>query len=199
VFSSSLYTHTHTQQTSLPQIAKLGPDPLREDADVEELWAKVQRCKKPVGLVLMDQSMMAGALWMRKEGGGLPLGRFSRGSFASGTRAGALHANAALILQPTPPTQQPTASKPNKGVGNIYRAEILYKAGIHPEQPAHTLSRAAFDDVWRHSVELLQRGFVSGSILTVRQQRVLLPPPPVPCSVLCLSCRLSMVFVRLWA
>ena len=53
------------------------------------------------------------------------------------------------------------------GVGNIYRAEILYKAGVHPEQPCADLGRAQFDVVWRHTVELLQRGFVNGSILTV--------------------------------
>ena len=41
------------------------------------------------------------------------------------------------------------------------------KAGIHPEQPANTLDHSKFEDLWRHSVELLQRGFVSGSILTV--------------------------------
>jgi formamidopyrimidine-DNA glycosylase len=31
------------------------------------------------------------------------------------------------------------------GVGNIYRAEILYKTGLHPEQPGHTLDRDTFD------------------------------------------------------
>lgn len=41
-------------------VAKLGQDPLRSDANVEALWAKVQRCKKPIGVVLMDQSMVAG-------------------------------------------------------------------------------------------------------------------------------------------
>lgn len=35
--------------------AALGPDPLREDADKERLWAKVQATAKPVGQVLMDQ------------------------------------------------------------------------------------------------------------------------------------------------
>ena len=54
--------------------AKLGPDPLREDADPELLWAKVTKSKKSVGLFLMDQSAVA-------------------------------------------------------GVGNIYRAEILFKVG----------------------------------------------------------------------
>ena len=40
--------------------AKLGPDPLREDADGELVWARMQASRKPVGLVLMDQSMVAG-------------------------------------------------------------------------------------------------------------------------------------------
>lgn len=40
--------------------SKLGPDPLREDADVELLWAKLPRIKKSIGLVLMDQTAMAG-------------------------------------------------------------------------------------------------------------------------------------------
>jgi len=53
---------------------RLGHDPLREDADAEALWEKVQVSKKPVGGILMDQTMIA-------------------------------------------------------GVGNIYRAEILFKVG----------------------------------------------------------------------
>lgn len=63
------------------------------------------------------------------------------------------------------------------GIGNIYRAEILFKAGVHPEQPARTLPRAVFERVWAHSVLLLQRGFLTGSILTVdpEEARVLGP------------------------
>ena len=38
----------------------LGPDPLREDADAEKLWLRMQSSKKPVGLMLMDQSAVAG-------------------------------------------------------------------------------------------------------------------------------------------
>lgn len=41
------------------------------------------------------------------------------------------------------------------------------QAGVHPEQPGCTLDAAAFDRIWRHSVQLLQRGFKTGSILTV--------------------------------
>ena len=53
---------------------RLGHDPLREDADAEALWEKVRVSKKPIGGILMDQTMIA-------------------------------------------------------GVGNIYRAEILFKVG----------------------------------------------------------------------
>lgn len=48
------------------------------------------------------------------------------------------------------------------GVGNIYRAEILFKAGVHPEQPARTIPRPGFEKLWTHSVLLLQRGFLTG-------------------------------------
>ncbi|CAK0783892.1 hypothetical protein CVIRNUC_007092 [Coccomyxa viridis] len=91
---------------------KLGPDPLREDADKELLWERMQKSKAPVGRLLMDQDAVA-------------------------------------------------------GIGNIYRAEILYKAKVHPEQPGYSVDREAFERIWFHSVDLLQRGFRTGSILTV--------------------------------
>ena len=53
------------------------------------------------------------------------------------------------------------------GPGNIYRAEILFKAGVHPSVLGRDLSREQFDSVWEHSVSLLRRGFETGSILTV--------------------------------
>lgn len=53
------------------------------------------------------------------------------------------------------------------GPGNIYRAEILYKAGIHPDRLGNELSRPEFDRVWHHAVDLLRRGYETGSILTV--------------------------------
>lgn len=40
--------------------SKLGPDPLREDADPERLWNKMKVSKKPVGGLLMDQTAVAG-------------------------------------------------------------------------------------------------------------------------------------------
>lgn len=53
------------------------------------------------------------------------------------------------------------------GVGNIYRAEILFVAGLHPEIKGNELSRAQFDRVWAATVSLMRRGYVGGSILTV--------------------------------
>lgn len=42
------------------RVKQLGQDPLREDADPEVLWQQVQRSKKPIGLCLMSQEMVAG-------------------------------------------------------------------------------------------------------------------------------------------
>jgi len=52
-------------------------------------------------------------------------------------------------------------------VGNIYRAEILFVARVHPSVPGLQLTRDEFDRVWAASVDLMQRGYEQGSILTV--------------------------------
>jgi len=63
------------------------------------------------------------------------------------------------------------------GVGNIYRAELLFKAGIHPDVPGHTLTKTQFmDGVWHHAKDLLHRGVISGSIVTVDEAEGLGPP-----------------------
>eukprot|EP00793_Prasinoderma_coloniale_P005378 PRCOL_00004786-RA len=92
--------------------AALGEDPLRDDADPGALRAKAARSSKPVGLLLMDQAMMA-------------------------------------------------------GVGNIYRAEILWRSKLHPEMPCSALTDAQFAELWRQSVRMLRKGFECGSIITV--------------------------------
>ncbi|KAL3775061.1 hypothetical protein ACHAW5_001195 [Stephanodiscus triporus] len=53
------------------------------------------------------------------------------------------------------------------GPGNIYRAEILFLAGVHPTTPGSSLDRATFDGIWNACVALLRRGYDTGSILTV--------------------------------
>lgn len=91
--------------------ARLGPDPLREDADKERFLAGARGSKRSIGALLMAQERIA-------------------------------------------------------GVGNIYRAEICYKARVHPDEACERLSEEQLEEVWMHSVDLLQRGFVSGSIVT---------------------------------
>jgi hypothetical protein len=59
------------------------------------------------------------------------------------------------------------------GPGNIYRAEILFVAGVHPEVPGNKLSRAQFDLVWAATVRLLRDGFAHGSIITVDRAEAL--------------------------
>lgn len=41
-------------------VARLGPDPLRRDADPEVAWTRLRRRKVGIGQVLMDQSVFAG-------------------------------------------------------------------------------------------------------------------------------------------
>lgn len=40
--------------------ARLGPDPLRPDADPDLAWARITRSAKPVAALLMDQQVLAG-------------------------------------------------------------------------------------------------------------------------------------------
>ena len=53
------------------------------------------------------------------------------------------------------------------GIGNVYRAEILFLLGIHPEMPANKLSREQFDELWQLTVDLLKTGVKYNRIITV--------------------------------
>jgi len=92
--------------------AKLGEDPLRSDADPERVWARILKSKKPIGQLLLDQSIIA-------------------------------------------------------GIGNIYRAEILFLMRIHPSRPSCSLKRSTFDELWQKSVRLLELGVKYNRIITV--------------------------------
>ena len=41
-------------------LARLGPDPLRSDADPQLAWARISKSRKAIGALLMDQSVLAG-------------------------------------------------------------------------------------------------------------------------------------------
>ncbi|OEV12089.1 Fpg/Nei family DNA glycosylase [Streptomyces nanshensis] len=94
---------------------RLGPDPLREDADPERAWARVSRSRTTVAALLMDQKIVA-------------------------------------------------------GVGNVYRAEVLFRHGIDPYRPGRGLSRTEWDAIWADLVELMHEGVRNNRIDTVRPQ-----------------------------
>ena len=96
-------------------VARLGADPLREDADPSVAWARISRSRTPIGTLLMDQSVVA-------------------------------------------------------GVGNVYRAEVLFRHRIHPLRPGRTLRRGQFEAMWADLVELMAEGVRSGRIDTVRDE-----------------------------
>lgn len=94
-------------------LARLGPDPLRRDAQPERAWRAISRSGRPIGALLMDQKVMA-------------------------------------------------------GVGNVYRAEILFRAGIDPLRPGKSLQQNEFDDLWNDLVALMKVGVRRGLMHVVR-------------------------------
>lgn len=52
------------------------------------------------------------------------------------------------------------------GVGNVYRAELLYRAALSPFLPGRELSRAQWVGLWDDTVTLLRAGVRSGRIVT---------------------------------
>jgi endonuclease-8 len=92
---------------------RLGPDPLRRDADPERAWTRLSRSRVAIGALLMDQTVVA-------------------------------------------------------GIGNVYRAEILYRHGIEPHRPGRDLPRATWDALWPDLVTLMRAGVRTGRIVTTR-------------------------------
>ncbi|OFS18682.1 Fpg/Nei family DNA glycosylase [Corynebacterium sp. HMSC27B11] len=56
------------------------------------------------------------------------------------------------------------------GVGNIYRAETLFRLGIHPDVRACDLAAEERESIWQDLVELMAEGEASGRIDTVRPE-----------------------------
>lgn len=95
-------------------IAKLGPDPLVDDvAEGEERFTQVVRRKPtPIGLLLMDQSVVS-------------------------------------------------------GIGNVYRAELLYRALLDPHTPGRAVPEELVRAIWRDWVRLLSIGVETGQMMTM--------------------------------
>ncbi|MCK7637166.1 Fpg/Nei family DNA glycosylase [Corynebacterium pygosceleis] len=56
------------------------------------------------------------------------------------------------------------------GVGNIYRAEVLFRLGLDPRTPGQALDRSDFDAIWDELVTLMADGVRAGRIDTVRPE-----------------------------
>jgi endonuclease VIII len=56
------------------------------------------------------------------------------------------------------------------GVGNVYRAEVLFRQRIHPQRPGDTLRVSQWRAIWEDLVELMAEGVRLGRIDTVRPE-----------------------------
>ena len=56
------------------------------------------------------------------------------------------------------------------GVGNIYRAEVLFRQGLDPHLPGRGLTRSEWDALWADLVALMATGVRDGWIDTVRPE-----------------------------
>src|SRR3954470_2943287 len=73
--------------------ARLGPDPLRRDADPDACFTRISASRAPTAGLLIDQKVLA-------------------------------------------------------GVGNVYRAEILFRHGVHPLTPGLKVDRSLWELMW---------------------------------------------------
>lgn len=96
-------------------LAKLGPDPLRPDADPDAAYARIHRSRAPLGLLLMQQDVVS-------------------------------------------------------GIGNVYRAEILFRHGLDPAMPGLLLPPETWQELWADLVTLMRAGVRSGRIVTTRPE-----------------------------
>lgn len=95
-------------------IAKLGPDPLVDDLGEgeERFVTTVRRKPTPIGLLLMDQSVVS-------------------------------------------------------GIGNVYRAELLYRALLDPHTPGKLVPEEVVRELWRDWARLLVIGVGTGQMMTM--------------------------------
>ncbi|MFF0444831.1 Fpg/Nei family DNA glycosylase [Streptomyces sp. NPDC004609] len=56
------------------------------------------------------------------------------------------------------------------GVGNVYRAEVLFRHGIDPYRAGRELTRTQWDTIWADLVELMREGVRNNRIDTVRPE-----------------------------
>ncbi|SES45389.1 endonuclease-8 [Streptomyces sp. yr375] len=95
--------------------ARLGPDPLRADADPAAAYTRVARSRTTIAALLLDQKIIA-------------------------------------------------------GVGNVYRAEVLFRHHIDPYRTGRTITPTEWDAIWTDLVALMREGVRNNRIDTVRPE-----------------------------
>jgi endonuclease-8 len=68
------------------------------------------------------------------------------------------------------------------GVGNVYRAEVLFRHRLDPQLPGRDLRRQQWDALWGDLVDLLAEGFRRGVIETLRPEHEALSDGPLDAS-----------------
>ena len=94
-------------------LARLGPDPLREGSDPRSAFDLIEKRSTPLGLLLMDQSVIA-------------------------------------------------------GIGNIFRAELLYRARISPFRPGRETSAGSLRSIWKDAQTLMRAAMEDRRIVTTK-------------------------------
>jgi endonuclease-8 len=93
-------------------LKRLGPDPLNGDGP-EKAIVKIRKSRKPIGALLMDQTVMA-------------------------------------------------------GIGNIYRAELLFRAKLNPFTPGNQVGEKLIQSIWKDAYVLMKAGMVDRRIVTTK-------------------------------
>lgn len=71
-----------------------------------------------------------------------------------------------LLSRRTPVGQQLMDQSVVAGIGNVYRAELLFRANLNPHTPGNLLSRETASDIWEDSLRLMPIGVRTGLMLT---------------------------------
>lgn len=58
------------------------------------------------------------------------------------------------------------------GIGNVYRAELLFLSNLSPFTPGKEVPKEKFDEIWANSVRLLRDGSTDGVIRTVEKKHL---------------------------
>ena len=61
------------------------------------------------------------------------------------------------------------------GVGNIFRAEILFETELNPEIPGNQLSKESFDLMWKSLTKMMKVGLKYGKIVSVSAKEAGMP------------------------